>query len=342
MMNAYRKQACPDITCWYAIQGLLAKQVLDRKLTIVQTIVDTRRESNSEINVEFEQCLMRATFNGYPLLKWATQLEMSTKLRRFLIEAGFTPGGTSKISEGPASIISLVIDDRRWAFEDVQFLIRKGHDVNKYDQNNSSSNRYRGSPFYVALRSHRYDIAKLLLLNGAQALPADPVNLDYLIRQYPSARRTCYLLITCNSLLSVAVEGETLFRHFLKDRRSGYPYVHDYQPMILLILDKIDIFCYEDRKALLDYQNDKLLPNEILEKIHTILYEPDSLMNICRKRLHRHYRCHFHRFINIIVDEAFPKSITDYLQCKDLLLKYFPVTFCMENYKTKYCTGALW
>jgi hypothetical protein len=27
--------------------------------------------------------------------------------------------------------------------------------------------------------------------------------------------------------------------------------------MILLILDKIDIFCYEDRKALLDYQNDK-------------------------------------------------------------------------------------
>jgi hypothetical protein len=69
MMNAYRKQACPDITCWYAIQGLLAKQVLDRKLPIVQAIVDTRRESNSEINVEFEQCLMRATFNGYPLLK---------------------------------------------------------------------------------------------------------------------------------------------------------------------------------------------------------------------------------------------------------------------------------
>ena len=46
-------------------------------------------------------------------------------------------------------------------------------------------------------------------------------------------------------------------------------------------------------------------------------------MNICRKRLHRHYRCHFRRFIDILIDEAFPKSITDYLQCKDLLLKYF-------------------
>jgi hypothetical protein len=46
-------------------------------------------------------------------------------------------------------------------------------------------------------------------------------------------------------------------------------------------------------------------------------------MNICRKRLHRHYRCHFRRFIDILIDEAFPKSITDYLQYKDLLLKYF-------------------
>jgi hypothetical protein len=36
-----------------------------------------------------------------------------------------------------------------------------------------------------------------------------------------------------------------------------------------------------------------------------------------------YYRCHFHRFIGILIDEAFPKSITDYIQCKDLLLKYF-------------------
>jgi hypothetical protein len=49
--------------------------------------------------------------------------------------------------------------------------------------------------------------------------------------------------------------------------------------MILLILDKIEIFCYEDRKALSDYQNDKSLPNEILEKIHTILYEPAKTQN---------------------------------------------------------------
>ena len=89
------------------------------------------------------------------------------------------------------------------------------------------------------------------------------------------------------------------------------------------MLDKVDIFCNEDRKALLDYHNDKSGPSEILEKIHTIVYEPGSLMNICRKRLHRHYRCHFRRFIDILIDEAFPKSITDYLQCKNLLLMYF-------------------
>ena len=35
------------------------------------------------------------------------------------------------------------------------------------------------------------------------------------------------------------------------------------------------------------------------------------------------YRCHFHRFIDILIEEAFLKSIADYLQCKDLLLKYF-------------------
>ena len=96
-----------------------------------------------------------------------------------------------------------------------------------------------------------------------------------------------------------------------------------YKDIILLILDKIDIFCYEDRKALFEYKNYISLPNEILEKIHTILYEPDSLMNICRKRLHRHYSTYFHRFVDILIDEAFLKSIIDYLQYKDLLLKYF-------------------
>ena len=97
-----------------------------------------------------------------------------------------------------------------------------------------------------------------------------------------------------------------------------------YKDIILLnFIDKIYIFCYEDRKALLNYQKDKSLPHEKLEIIHTILHEPDSLMNICRKRLHSHYICQFHRFRDIRTDEAFPKCITDYLQCKDLLLKYF-------------------
>jgi hypothetical protein len=86
------------------------------------------------------------------------------------VEAGFTPGVTSKISEGPESIISLVIDDLKWAFEDVKFLIRKGHDLNKYDQNSLSFNRHRRSPFFVAMESHINDIAKFLLLNGAQPL----------------------------------------------------------------------------------------------------------------------------------------------------------------------------
>jgi len=176
MMNAYRKQGCPLNLLWYKFPRLLKKQVLNRELPIVQAIVDTRRESNSEINVEFEQCLLRTTFNGYPLIKLATDLEMSTEMRQFLIEAGFTPEDTSKISEGPASIISLVIDDRKWAFEDVKLLIRKGHDVNK-------CNRYGPFPFHVALKWQRYDIAKLLLLNGSLSLPKNPC-LDYVIRMH--------------------------------------------------------------------------------------------------------------------------------------------------------------
>jgi hypothetical protein len=113
------------------------------------------------------------------------------------------------------SIISLVIDDRKWAFEDVKCLIRKGYDVNKYDQNSSEFDRYR--PFHVALRRYRYDMTKLLLLNGAQPLPAYPNNLKYHNHQH-FREETFYLLITCNSLLSVVVEGETPLRYLLKYR----------------------------------------------------------------------------------------------------------------------------
>jgi len=321
MMNAFRKQGCHVNVDLCNIPSLLAKKVLEREFPIVQAIVDTSRESKSERNVAFEQGLLKTTFNGYPLIQWATELEMSTEMRQFLTEAGFTHEGTSKISEGPVSIFNLVIDDRKWAFEDVKYLIRKGHDVNKCDQNSPNFGRCGQLPFHVALRSGRYGIAKLLLLNGAQPLPTNRGNFGYFIYEHFRVE-TLYLLITYNSLLSVAVEGETLLRHLLNYTSSSNPYMH-YKDIILLILDKIDIFCYEDRKAIFDYENDKSSPNEILEKIHTILYEPDNLMNICRKRLHRHYRTHFHRFINILVDEAFPKSITDYLQCKDMLLKYF-------------------
>ena len=193
-MNAFQKQGCPNSALRYTIQDLLAQKVLDRELPMVQAIVDTRRESNSGINLEFEQCLLRTTFNGYPLIKWATELEMSTELRTYLIEAGFIPGDTSKISKGPVSIISLTIDDRKWAFEDVKFLIRKGHDVNKCNQSSSDYDRCGQlpfhvdeigsrfcrqalSPFHVALRWNRHDIAKLLLINGAQPLPTNPDNL---------------------------------------------------------------------------------------------------------------------------------------------------------------------
>jgi len=140
---------------------------------------------------------------------------------------------------------------------------------------------------------------------------------------YAFQSRKLYLLITYNSVQSLAVGEESILRYLIKYAPSSHRYLLDYKDIILLILDKINLFRYEDRKVLCDYQNDESLPNEILEKIHTILYEPDSLMNICRKRLHRHYRCQFHRFICILIDEAFPKSITDYLQCKDLLLKYY-------------------
>jgi len=221
MMNAYRKRGCPAITFENTIQDLLAEKVLERELPILQAIVDTRRESNSEINVEFEQRLLRTTFHGYPLIKWATELEMSTEMRQFLIEAGFTHEGTSKISEGPESIISLVINNRKWAFEDVKCLIRKGHDVNKCD-------RWGELPFHVALGWQRYDIAKLLLLNGAQPLPTNPGHLSYFIYQHFRVE-TLYLLITYNSLQSVAVGDKTILWHFLKYNSSAQRYLPDYK-----------------------------------------------------------------------------------------------------------------
>ena len=327
MLNAFRKQGCPQP--WNTILGLFATKVLERELPIVQAIVDTVREPNTLIYGKFQRSFFNTTFKGYPIIKWLMELE-TTEMREYLLKAGFKRLSYSKIHKGPVSIISLVIDDRKWAFEDVKYLIRQGHDVNKYDQKSLSFNECSKSPFHVALLRDRYDIAKLLLLNGAQPLPTDPDNLQRHMQDH-FREETFYLLITCNTFLSIAVEGETLLRYLLKYRISEYPYFHDYTKMILLILDKIDIFCYEDRNALLVYQNEKALPNEILEKIYSILNEPDSLMNICRKRLHRHYRWDFSRFIDILIDEALPKSMTDYLQCRDLLLKYFHHIEYLDN-----------
>jgi hypothetical protein len=329
MLNAFRKQRYPQP--WNTILDLFVKKVLERELPIVQAIFDTLREPNTLIYGKFQRSLFNMTFKGYPLMKWVIELQgMTTEMGKYLLKTGFRHLSYSKIHEGPVSMISLVIDDRKWAFEDVKCLIRQGHDVNKYDQKSSMFNECRKSPFHVALIRDRFDIAKLLLLNGAQPLPTDPDNLEGHIQKH-FREETFYLLITCNTFLSIAVEGETLLRFLLKYRISEYPYFHDYTKMILLILDKIDIFCCEDRNALLVYQHDKSLPNEILEKIYTILYEPDSLMNICRKRLHRHYRWHFNRFIDILIDEALPKSMTDYLQCRDLLLKYFHHIEYLDN-----------
>ena len=221
-MNAFRKQGSPRDALWHKIKELLAKKVLDRELSIVQAIVDTRRESNSEINVEFEKYLLRTDFMDFLLLTWAAELEINTEMRQFLIDAVFTTEGTSKISEETAPFISLVIDDRKWAFEDVKCLIRKGHDVNKCDQNSSDFARWGQLPFHVALRSYRYDIAKLLLLNGAQYLPTNTLRFSYVIHEYFRVG-TLYLLITCNSLLSVAVGGETILRHILKSTHRYFP-----------------------------------------------------------------------------------------------------------------------
>ena len=316
IMNVYWKQGCPRDALWIKIQGLLVNNVLERELPMVQAIVGTWRKPDSKRNAAFQQVLLQTSFRGYPLIQWATELEMSTEMRQFLMLAGFKPKGTSNIPAGSQSIISLVIDHRKWAFEDVKLLIRKGHDV--------KGDRWEESPFDVALEYHRYDIAKLLLFNGAQTIPTIPHVLYTFVRT-PFSVEALYLLITSNRLQSASIGENTFLLLLLKNYTSlkRYVHFHHYKNMILLILENIDIFFYEDRKALLDYQSDKSLSNEILEKIYTILYEPNSLMNICRKRLHRHYRCHFHSFIDILIDEAFPKSITDYLQCKDLLMKYF-------------------
>ena len=48
-MNAFRKQGCPVNRDWIILQDLLAKKVLETELPIAQAIVDTMRESQSEI-----------------------------------------------------------------------------------------------------------------------------------------------------------------------------------------------------------------------------------------------------------------------------------------------------
>jgi hypothetical protein len=309
MMNGYRKHGYPGSGLWCDIQHLLTKNLLERELPIVQVIVDTWRESQSERNVAFKQCLLRTTFEGYPLIERATTLEMSREMRQCLIEAGFTHEGTSNLY----SPIIIVIDHRKWAFEDVKLLIRKGHDVNK-------SYGSQHLPFQEALAYHRYDIAKLFLLGGAK--PMLTISSFFCTLTHTQFRvETVYWLITFNILQSAALGEYRILLFLLKNYTSAKRdyYFNDYRNLILLILDKIAIFCNKCRRTLLDNQHD----GGILLKIHAIMYEPDSLMNICRKRLHRHYTCHLHRFINILLDEAFPKSITDYLQCKDMLLKYF-------------------
>lgn len=214
MLNAFLKQGCPQP--WNTILGLFATKVLERELPIVQAIVDTVREPNTLIYGKFQRSFFNTTFKGYPIIKWVIELE-TTEMREYLLKAGFKRLSYSKIHKGPVSIISLVIDDRKWAFEDVKYLIRQGHDVNKYDQKSSRFNECRKSPFHVALLRDRYDIAKLLLLNGAQPLPTDPDNLKSHMQDH-FREETFYLLITCNSLLSVVVEGETPLRYLLKYR----------------------------------------------------------------------------------------------------------------------------
>lgn len=216
-----------------------------------------------------------------------------------------------------------VITEDKWSLDNV-----KGYDVNPCVFN-QSRHRITGNaktridpPFFIALGYNRFDTVKVLLLNGAQPLNINMFYYRYLVE--PNVRaRIFYLLLTCYTPLSVPC-GETSLLQYLLGRAIASPVKPSCKDLFLLLLDRIDTFCDEDRKVLMNYHRLSLLPDvEMLQKINDIFFEPRRLKDICRNQLHRCFAYYFQNYIDFLSDQGCPESILGFLQFNDLLDKYF-------------------
>lgn len=221
-----------------------------------------------------------------------------------------------------------VITEDKSSLDNVKCMIRQGYDVNACTDNKSRP-RITGNvktrkdpPFFIALGYGRLDIVKVLLLNGAQPLNRNMFYYRYLVE---ANVRACifYLLLTCYTPLSVPC-GETSLLQYLLGRAIASSVKPSCKDLFLLLLDRIDTFCDEDRKALMNYHHLSLFPDvEILQKINDIFFEPRRLKDICRNQLHRCFAYCFKNYIDFLTDQGCPGSIVGFLQFTDLLEKYF-------------------
>lgn len=220
------------------------------------------------------------------------------------------------------------ITEDKSSLDNVKCMIRQGYDVNACTDNKSRP-RLTGNvktrkdpPFFIALGYGRLDIVKVLLLNGAQTLNRNTFYYRYLVEANVRAR-IFYLLLTCYTPLSVPC-GETSLLQYLLGRAIASSVKPSCKDLFLLLLDRIDTFCDEDRKALMNYHHLSLFPDvEILQKINDIFFEPRRLKDICRNQLHRCFAYCFKNDIDFLTDQGCPGSIVGFLQFTDLLEKYF-------------------
>ena len=293
--------------------------MIGKNVSSLKAIVD-----GSKDHPEVMTTLFRATYKKYGLLKWTEVLEIRD-INRILIESGFR---YYNCPDDGLPCIGDVITEDKWSLDNVKCMIRNGYDVNACADNESRP-RLTGNvktrtdpPFFIALRYDRFDIVKVLLLNGAQPLNRNMFYYRYLVEANARAR-VFYLLLTCYTPLSVPC-GETSLLQFLLGRAIPSHLKPSCKDLFLLLLDRIDTFCDEDRKVLMNYYRHSLLPDEeMLQKINEIFFEPRRLQDICRNQLHRCFAYCFKNYIDFLSDQGCPGSILGFLQFNELLEKYF-------------------
>ncbi|XP_071153790.1 uncharacterized protein [Mytilus edulis] len=289
----------------------LIEAIFNHNLNVVKAII-----TGVDVEPELQSELRKLRYKGYTALRWAEVLE-SREIVDFLQRKEFVALGSS--TNAWSAISSIIIIENEHLIQNVATLINKRHDVNKphSDFTHSDANQcdtqdrvmLNETPFLVALKTGRYDVMALLLMNGALPLVED--FFLYRLLEINVRAKVFYLLLSCNALKSMPA-GDTSLLQFLL-ARSIHVYVLSHvkpsiKDLIMLLLETFDDFCHEDKRFLLS--NDVYtVDEEILAKIHSVLYEPRTLADLCRRRLRSHLGLSFQIFINYIKHGGFPPRI---------------------------------